>query len=151
MTEDFDSNPDNLFANCTFKTDRVRLRTQFLHGLAKRVLEEMALWCAERGVTLEVTESVTTWVEDKGVKRLSETHRTARAFDLSVRGWTEELISEFISYFNEKFKYIAAIGATSGKAELILRHDNGHGDHMHVQISKVYAVRDPLKNSGLIA
>jgi hypothetical protein len=134
--------------HCQFKTDKVRARAEFLSPTTGALLYAMADWAAVRELPFVVTETVSRWGEDKQLERVSDTHRTARAFDLSIRNWPEEQIAAFMKEFeNSSWGVIAAISATTGEKRLVLRHECGHGDHLHVQISRLYAVEGPLGSS----
>lgn len=130
---------------CQFKTPVVEARTRFLCDTATEVLYAMADWCKDRALPLVITDSVSTQAEDVALARVSDEHRTARAFDLSLHGWLELAATDFIAEFERRFICVAAIGKTSGQARLIFRHNNGHGDHIHVQVARIYGVTDPLK------
>lgn len=110
---------------------------------------EMAKWCEEKSYPFEVTETVTTPEEDRALKRVSDSHRTARAFDVSRHDWTEKMIEEFMTHFEKQWGAMGAVGYQSGTSELIVHHEVGnHGDHMHVQLSRAFAIKDPLNRGA---
>ena len=98
---------------------------------------DMNMWCNENKIPFKVTSTVTTIDEDRRLGRTSITHRTARAFDLSVRGWDHLEIRDFMNYFSRKYHSYAAVN-TSGEPALIVYHNSGHGDHFHIQIHSRY-------------
>lgn len=118
-----------------FKHEKDKIRYLYLHPAILLVLFDMKFYCYQEGMRFNVTSTVTTLEEDNKVHRKSSTHRTGRAFDLSLRGWSELEIKDFINYFNEKYKHIAAYSQLSGRNNLIIRHNSGYGDHLHVQIN----------------
>jgi hypothetical protein len=135
----------NFHPHVSFKTDRIRERAQFLHQKMCEVINDMAEWAQSNGCPFVITDTVTTVLEDQTLGRVSETHRTARAFDLSPHGWDEAKAAVFCEHFEEEYAQIAAIGVKSGKRELILRHEVGnHGDHFHVQLSRSFAIKNPI-------
>lgn len=129
---------------CTFKTLEVERRTNFLCDTALDVLDAMAEYCKDLGIPFEITDSVSTAAEDKALARVSDEHRTARAFDMSIHGWTDASIANFIYQFEKQFMCVAAIGKISGQPKLIFRHDVGHGDHLHVQVARIFGITNPL-------
>ena len=129
-----------LYEYCEFKTDKIKDRCRYLHGELILILNDMAMWCEEDGLPFVITDSVSTLEEDKKLNRVSTTHRTRRAVDISTRKWPNQLILEFQEYFSEKYKYKAAVSNKTKRPELIIRHDSGHGDHFHVQISARFAL-----------
>jgi hypothetical protein len=134
-----------IHAHCQFKTDELARRTHCLCEVASEVMFEMAEYCNDRGLPFVVTDSVSTREEDLQLSRVSDEHRTGRAFDISLHGWIEFAILDFIEAFETRFMSLAAISKATNAPRLILRHNNGHGDHIHVQVSRVFAVKNPLK------
>ncbi len=56
-------------------------------------------------------------------------HEFWRAADLSIKGIPHEIVSELISYLNEKYPY-----DEGSRYKTALRHDVGFGDHVHIQV-----------------
>lgn len=127
-----------------WKTPQVKERAKYLSPQCVEIMNDQAAWCQDRGVPYLVTETVTTLDEDRNLKRTSKGHRQGRAWDVSIRGWLDLAIREFIKEFSKRFEYVAATSPTTGKPALIVRHNNGNGDHMHVQLGKVFGVENPM-------
>lgn len=134
-------------AHIKFKNDQIKERYQFLHETVKEILDDMAEWCERRNIPLILTETVTTSQEDRDCKRVSDSHCTARAVDISIRTWGELIIKQFTETFNDRFTHVAAIAKLAAKPQLVVRHNSGRGDHLHVQIGKLYSVKDPMKGN----
>lgn len=134
-----------IHAYCTFKTPLVEERTNSLCDTAVEVLYFMADYCKDRALPFVVTDSVSTPAEDKALNRVSDEHSTGRAFDLSIHGWLELAITDFIAEFEKRYMCVAAVGKTTNQPRLIFRHNNGHGEHIHVQVGRVFGVKNPLK------
>ena len=66
--------------------------------------------------------------------RKSKTHADGRAFDLSVRGWNEAIIDEYIIYMEEKCGFFGAISSSDGEQRIVVYHDAGTGSHLHTQV-----------------
>lgn len=115
-----------------FKTDKAFERFAECHNVLKSLALDMQSWCKENDCPFMITESKTTDAEDRVLNRISKTHSEGRAFDLSTKGWTLMKIQYFIAYFSHKYVNYAAIGVSGPR--LILHHNNGNGDHMHIQI-----------------
>ena len=82
--------------------------------------------------------TITSLISPKDSISVSSTHQTGRAADMSVRNIPEEVIIDMISYFNHKHKNIAAFSKSKGIPTLMLRHDSGQGDHIHIQLHPRY-------------
>lgn len=119
------------------KDKKDRTRIFHLHPLALVLMFSMKHYCEENKIRFQVTSTVSTLEEDRWLSRRSSTHRTGRAFDLSIRDWTSGDIHNFITHFNNKFSNIAATDK-NGKPKLIVHHNSGHGDHLHIQINYKY-------------
>lgn len=122
-----------------FKSDKIRLRFNFMHPTAQRLLLDMVAWAHDNGIQAIVTETATTKAEDEALKRVSSTHREGRAFDISTKGWQLREILAFQEYFNARESSIAALGH-DGTPRLIVHHDAGTGAHFHVQLNRAFTV-----------
>jgi len=85
------------------------------------------LYCEEFGLPLTITSLIS---DRENVKAVSNTHETGRAFDISVRGWTEQSIHRFCFIMNRNYRDIAAISASTGLERAAVYHDN----HIHLQV-----------------
>lgn len=73
----------------------------------------------------------------KGVSK-SVTHEEGRAFDLSVRGWTQAQIDELVGLVNEHFK-VGAISFSDHKEKEAVYEDGksaGTAPHLHFQVRR---------------
>ena len=125
-----------------FKHEKDSIRLFHLHPLVLMVLFDMKYYCDLNHMRFNVTSTMSTAQEDKELGRRSSSHRTGRAFDLSLRQWDETEIKDFLNYFNEKYKHIAAFSKSANKTVLVVRHNSGHGDHLHVQINLRYSKKE---------
>lgn len=107
-----------------------------LNPLALVLLADMNYWCKLNNMPFRITSTVSTEKEDENLNRVSTTHREGRAFDISVKGWTEKQTERFIYHFENKFALHAAKNK-EGENRLIVRHV-GTADHLHIQIHKSY-------------
>lgn len=118
-------------------------RMVFLHPIVLMILAEVLQWCDEHGISPLITETVTTLAEDEVLNRTSNTHRTARAFDLSTKGWSESLIDECVHFFSKRYFKYAAVNA-KGENILVYHHDAGTGEHLHFQINSRFSIENPM-------
>jgi hypothetical protein len=131
-----------------FKTPHVASRATLLCETAITLMNCMAEWCKGAGLPFIVTDTVSTIEEDRALKRVSETHRTARAFDVSRKGWLQKAIDDFTAHFEKEWGAMGATGFQAGTKELIVHHEiAGEGDHMHVQLSRAFAIKDAVPPS----
>lgn len=129
-----------------FKTELIKTRYKFLCETIQEIAYEMAEWCEDEKIPFLVTETVTSKEEDFELKRVSATHRTARAIDVSTKVWTEDQRKSLAAHFNPRFQHVAALSIKTGEPKLIIYHDSGHGAHLHIQVGTPFAIYDPLKN-----
>lgn len=122
-----------------FKTKDVETRFTDMADLAQRIATEMDLYSQEKyGIELTITATVSTKFEDKELDRVSDTHRTRRAFDIRTGDLPDEVVAELCSVFRKKFGRFGAV--TSALPSLIVYRPHGTGQHLHVQLSRKYAL-----------
>lgn len=123
--------------NISFKHEKDKSKFLYLHPIALLLLFDMNWWAQERGLPFLVTDTVTTKEEDIFLGRQSDTHRTGRAFDISIHGWSTDDIDEFMYHFKEKYEEYAAVNK-HGDTVLIPPINHGTAPHFHVQIHAKY-------------
>ena len=111
----------------------------FLTPILIHVAGDMANYCHKRGLPFIVTDTISTLENDKEIKRVSSSHRQGRAIDVSVHGWMKNEIKDFMEFYSNKYRKIAAISKEDLKPKLIVYH-NHIGWHMHIQLHPDYAV-----------
>jgi hypothetical protein len=118
-----------------FKDQEVEARFTLMHPVAQELAKQMDQWSQEHyGIELTLTATTSTREEDKALGRVSDTHRTGRAFDVRTRDLPESLIAEMLAHF--RFLY-PKLGAFTGKQhQLIVYKPHGTGPHLHVQIKR---------------
>jgi hypothetical protein len=119
-----------------FKTDKEKAEFDKVKPVLKFILLDMASYFNANGYDFVVTDLFSEIQEDRKLKRVSSSHREGRAADIRVKG----IPDEFLKTFEEKFERIymneAAISLKTNQPNLILRHNVGAGDHLHVQVKK---------------
>ena len=109
---------------------------QKIHPVLLRIFAEANLYCSLNGLEFKCTSMIRN--PGDGIS-VSSTHQTGRAFDMSIRGWDEFDIEEFTRYIDDTFGKYGAV-TKSGEQRLIVRHDSGYGDHLHIQIHSKYII-----------
>lgn len=125
--------------NKIFKHTKDKTRFLYMHPIALMIMFDMYNWCIENNVEFQVTSTVSTKEEDEKYNRRSTTHRTGRAFDLSIKSFSFQELNSFRHWFNKKYYKEAAISPFNSQPTLIVVHDNGNGKHAHVQIHSKYS------------
>lgn len=124
-----------------FKNSKIQFRAQYLHSTMKQILDEMVDYCeSNMDHVVTITDTVTTPDEDKALNRKSSTHREGRAFDISLKHWETKSITNFCEYFTAIYGHLGAVSGSDGKTKLIVVHDAGTGNHIHVQLNKAFKV-----------
>jgi len=85
------------------------------------------LFCEVNRLPFKVTSLIS---DRENVKAKSKTHEQGRAFDLSVKGWTEQDINRFVFLMNRDYSDIAAVSASDLEPRAVVYHDN----HLHIQV-----------------
>lgn len=113
----------------TFK-DGVNIKDlKDMHHWVHSIFAELIHYCMIRDKEVVVTSLMTDQVEG----RVSSSHVTGRAIDISGQDFSEAEAKTLESYLNMKFKDIGAISAKDGKVRACLWHNSGYGDHFHLQ------------------
>jgi len=122
-----------------FKYEKDITRSWLMHPRCLLILTSMYVYCQNKQLPFVVTATVTTEEEDKKIGRKSDTHRTGRAFDISVQGWQPMDVDLFIMKFTSEFGGYGAVNE-SGKPVLIPDVNHGTAPHIHVQLHRRFAV-----------
>lgn len=108
-----------------------------LHPILQLIIIDGANWAHDRDLNYIITDTVSTEAEDIKLGRVSKSHRQKRACDVGCRGWSLRDIIELKEYLTNKYGHYGAMSYT-GKINLVIVHDSGHGKHFHIQIHSRY-------------
>lgn len=121
-----------------FKDDVVASGFEHMAPRAQELAIEMDQWTQTNyGIELTITATVSTHEEDRKLGRVSDTHRTGRAFDIRTRNLPDSLIAEFCAYFRKKYLKLGAL--VSGQYQLIVYRPHGTGPHLHIQLKREFS------------
>lgn len=123
-------------AHIKFKTEKEKNEFDKIKDNLKFILLDMASYFNGNGYDFVITDLLSEIQEDKKLKRISASHREGRAADVRVRGIPEEFLKTFEEKFENIYRNEAAISLKTGQPNLILRHNIGAGDHLHIQVKK---------------
>ena len=124
-----------------FKDDVIAARFKDMCDLAQKISTEMDEWCMKNyNIELTLTTTVSTKEEDLQLKRVSDTHRTRRAWDIRTYDLPDSLIAELTAVFNKKYGKYGAVA--SALPQLIVNKTHGRGPHRHCQLSRKYALKE---------
>lgn len=126
-----------------FKTELVKERFKLVHPKLEALCKEMCTYTESHQYLFIITESVTTKAEDMALKRISETHRQRRAVDIRTMDWGRPFLQIFMDRFEGKYKFIGALN-TKGERRLMVHHDIGLGEHIHLQLDRTHALPEIL-------
>ena len=130
-----------------FKDDVIAARFDDMHTKVKEVAIFMDEWSVKNyGIELTITETTTTKEEDSALGRVSDTHRTGRAFDVRTRDLPESLIAELCAATRKAYgKYGAQV---NGAASLVVYRPHGSGPHLHIQLNRKFTHIVKEKDNG---
>ena len=95
--------------------------------LCRILFTEVMYYFYENNLDLKITSLHSDRVN---VKAISRTHETGRAFDISIKRLSADQIVDIEKYFNCRFKNIAAISYSDGRARCAI----AKSDHIHFQV-----------------
>jgi hypothetical protein len=123
-----------------FKHKKDELRFEELAPALKHVVHELAYYCAINGKELVITATWTSEEEDRQAGRKSDTHRTFRAVDISVKDWDKDFQKEVTYRFSRAFSEWGALISSkkdgSQYRSLMVFHGEGANYHLHVQVRR---------------
>lgn len=125
-----------------FKHQKDKILYPFLHPTMHQTIFDLSLWCEDNNIPFKITESITTLKIDQSLKRVSDSHRTKRAIDLSIKQFPEKQQEIFKNIFNERYKSIASISQNDNIPRLIVEHGEGPNRHFHIAISKRFSLKE---------
>lgn len=122
-----------------FKDDICAARFTDMNKLAQTIATEMDQWSQKNyGIELTITATVSSHNEDRELGRVSDTHRTRRAWDIRTRDLPDILIAEMLLAINKKYGKYGAVA--SAIPQLIVNKPHGSGPHLHCQLNRKYAL-----------
>lgn len=104
-----------------------------------KVVFFIAEYCENNEVTFVVTSMIRTPERNRQVKSLSTTHVDGRAVDFSVReswGWNEAKLAILTEEVQMRYNFIGAYSYLGKQRTILLIHDAGNGNHMHLQVDR---------------
>ena len=127
--------------------DRKHFKTQANYdGFAKMhpKMQEVAKYAIDSALALGVkdptiTETKTTVELDKALGRVSSSHSEGRAIDFRTWNLTPEQLKTLAGLLNAKYGNIGA-WTKLGNRQLVVHHDIGKGDHLHIQLDRTFSV-----------
>jgi hypothetical protein len=124
-----------------YKDDVIAARFKDMNLFAQRIATEMDEWSKKNhGIELTLTATCSDNTEDKILGRISDTHRTRRAWDIRVRDLPESLVAELCAYFRKKYNKYGAVAENA--PQLIVYKPHGTGPHLHCQLNRNYALSE---------
>lgn len=118
----------------SFKDGAAAAEFDQLRPKLQMILNEMGRFCELSGHRFVLTDLLSSAADDARLGRVSNSHREGRAADVSVKGWPEEFTAHFMAWFAKLYGKEGAVSKSDGVQRLIVRHNIGHGDHLHVQV-----------------
>ncbi len=95
------------------------------------VFAHFAKFCRDNRIPCMVTNLFRRFPQSK-----SYTHPEGRAFDASIRGWTETNVQDCIAYMILEVNHLGAYSLGDRRQRVVVRHDVGLGDHLHFQVAR---------------
>jgi len=95
------------------------------------VLGHFCDFCRERKLPCLITNILHTYSESE-----TDTHPDGRAFDASVKGWSDVDVFDCIEYITDKCRKLGAFSKADGVQRVIVYHDAGRGLHFHFQVRR---------------
>ena len=126
-----------------FKNKRDVKLFSALHPVLIMIFADLYTYAYEKhGIKLTVTDTVSTKMRDKILKRKSAAHRQCRAIDIRTKDVDAFILSDLLEYINnktdyKKYHYLSR----SGEKRLAYYHGvAGKNEHIHLAIHSMYSL-----------
>jgi hypothetical protein len=121
-----------------FKDKRKTLDVLHIHWSLAMILAAMSGYCKKHKLPLVATSIIRSHSENQALGAVSKTHVEGRAVDLSVKGWETSDIEMFVKFWNGHHynKDYGAISSLTKQPNLVVYHNSGHGDHLHIPVRR---------------
>jgi len=125
-----------------FKNSRDRKLFCSLHPVLLMIFMDMYNYAYDNyGVELTVTQTVTTKLQDKLLRRTSSAHREGRAIDIRTKDLDLFILMDIMEYIEGKEEYKNYwYEKRSGGRDLAYYHF-GTAEHLHLAIHSVFAIK----------
>ena len=121
--------PEGVMFSVSYKADIVMDDLRYLTPDCYVLFSSFIDWCWNKDLPIVITSLMS---DRDGVKTVSNTHATGRAFDVRFSApWTKDDAEDCMRYHNRLFKNIAAISSRTG--EPIACDLHGDPKHFHFQ------------------
>lgn len=124
----------------SFKTAALNPDLAKIDSRIKALIFEAAVWLARLNLSLTITcllrdratqEAIFQKARSIGAREpIRSPHEDGRAVDISIKGFSEEIITGLVDHLNETFPYEG-----NRLYKTAIRHDVGQGDHIHIQVA----------------
>ena len=124
-----------------FKNNRDKELFFSLHLALIMIYADVSLYAKDTyGIDLVITETITTPDEDLALNRVSDSHQKGISLDFRTKDIPDNIIEDIVDYINnnpayEEYHYLSG----SGVYRLAYHHNNGNGDHCHLQIHQRFS------------
>ena len=119
-----------------FKSEKEEKEFPKTKSILRLIVLEISQLVTSKGYDFVISDVLSEVSEDRILKRVSSSHREGRAVDVRTQGWPPELLEEIEKVFEPKYREVAALSKVTGKPNLILYHNVGFGNHIHIQVKK---------------
>ncbi len=110
-----------------------------LHPILIMIYADLNWYAKEKhGVSLVVTQTVSTLKEDMKYKRKSSSHRENRALDIRTLGLDVFVLKDIINYINEKEEYKKFHYLRRSGSRILAYFHMGTAEHIHLAIHSDY-------------
>lgn len=124
-----------------FANKEAENRFKDLHPAVMAMAIDADMWSQENyDKEITLTATVSTKSEDKLLGRVSDTHRTRRAYDVRVRDLSDEHIAGLCTYLRKKYRGKGAV--KDGNENLVVYKPHGTGPHLHIQFNRTYSLQE---------
>lgn len=127
-----------------FKKEEDKELFYLLHPALILIFADMYNYAHEKhGVSLFITQTVSTREVDESLKRVSDSHLERRAIDIRTKNLDAFIVNDIIEYINNKSEYKKYHYLSNMQKRRLAYFHIGTAEHIHLAINSIYAL-DPV-------
>ena len=122
-----------------FKSKKDKSKFFCLHPAIIMIFADLYNYTFEKhGVELVVTQTVSTPLMDKMLKRVSSAHRECRAIDVRTKDLDVYVLQDIMNYINDKEEYKQYHYVSKSGQKRLAYYHIGTAEHLHIAIHSKY-------------
>ncbi len=124
-----------------FKNEKDMLLFTSLHPVLVMIYSDLVWYAKSKyNIDLVCTQTISTLKEDQELKRVSSSHREARAIDIRTKDIDAFIVQDLIQYINSKDEYKQYHYMSNNGVMRLAYYHIGNAEHLHLAIHRKFKI-----------